>query len=362
MVIEFECRRCGLVVSHKEFEANKFCPNCGTFLQRHSTWNSSGNGEQQNKKQICSDGLGINSLMINPENGKEIALILFEKFNFGDGIFGHNMMPEDFLPCWGSDLTDLEIDRGSYEQLLFITLVVSIDYQRDADQLWEAGRITFEDPETRWLFYPVELAKRSLVEIIYAMKKHSLSKKPNKDAGIWSKVSKSLLDFYGSNPVNLIEKCDFDALNLYQQKFDPKFKKNFPYFSGDKIFPLWIRMLHDNLDFKLKNLSEIPIPVDVHIARATLSTNCLTGQYFGSISTIAPIIDEVWTKTMNLITNNGLKYRLQLDEPLWHLSRYGCRYRKDNYCPKKGKCPVAKFCSNGFVSVSTKGIKVNTIQ
>jgi hypothetical protein len=87
----------------------------------------------------------MNALLINSVKAKEVAVIVYEKFNSDEGIFGHNVMPEDFLPTWGSDLSYSGIDRGSYEHLLFITMVVSIDYQRNADQLWDAGRKTFED-------------------------------------------------------------------------------------------------------------------------------------------------------------------------------------------------------------------------
>lgn len=330
------------------------------FLQirRSPTWIN--DKEQQSKSWNTSKNLGIPSLTINPKQGKEIALTLFEKFNSDDGVFGHNIMPEDFVPRWGSELQDIKIDRGSYEHLLFITMVVSIDYLRDADQLWKAGRKTFENEETRWLFYPKELIKKTLVDVVNAMKRYKLSKKPNKDSKIWSTVSESFFKHYESNPKNLIEASNFDALKLFQNKFDPKFKKKFPYLSGPKIFPLWIRMLHDNLDIELENIDQIPIPVDVHIARATLSTQCLTGRYSGTISQIAPIIDNAWKKVMDSITGNTLKYRLQLDEPLWHLSRYGCKHRNGNYCPKKNKCPIDNLCSKGFVKVSTKGIEVNT--
>lgn len=33
MVVEFECRRCGMVVSFEEYNKSKFCPNCETRLR-----------------------------------------------------------------------------------------------------------------------------------------------------------------------------------------------------------------------------------------------------------------------------------------------------------------------------------------
>lgn len=330
-----------------------FCRDCGIFLKFV-------NQKQEVTKSELSEKLESSQLTINQEIAKEVAIILFNKFNSAEGIFGYNVMPEDALPIWNSDLTNSGIKRGSYEHLMFITMVVSIDYQRNADQLWDAGRKTFENEQTRWLFNPEMVVNKSYDETLESMKIHKLSKKPQKDADIWFRVSKSFLDIYDSNPMNLIKECDYDAFRIYKKKFDPTFKRCFPYFSGDKIFPLWIRMLHDNVGLELRNLNQIPIPVDVHIARATLSTSCLTGKYLGTISSVSSKVDETWKKTMELIEHPKLKYKLQLDEPLWHLSRHGCRLRGDYSCPNKIKCPVSKFCVNGVVNVSTKGVEVNT--
>jgi hypothetical protein len=302
----------------------------------------------------------MGELIINSKEAKDIAVILYEKFNSKEGIFGHNIMPEDFLPCWGSDLSASNIEKGSHEHLMFIALVVSIDYQRDADQLWEAGRRTFEDEGTRWLFFPTELVKRDFNEVVKAMKVHKLSKKPQKDAGIWFRVSRSIFELHGSNPLNIIKECNYDALEVFNKKFDLRFKKQFPYLSGDKIFPLWIRMLHDNAGVELKNLDKIPIPVDVHVARATFTTGCLTGKYKGTISKISPKIDEAWNKAIELVRHPKLTYRLQLDEPLWHLSRYGCTFRDGNFCPKRRACPVREFCAKGLVDISAERVNVNT--
>jgi hypothetical protein len=299
-------------------------------------------------------------LTINLESTKEVAVILYEKFNSNEGIFGHNVMPEDLLPRWGSELSSSGITRGSYEHLMFITLVVSIDYQRNADQLWEAGRRTFEDERTRWLFIPKESINKSFAEIISAMKVYKLAKKPEKDAWIWSTVSKSFFEAYNSDPMNLIKEHDCDALKLFNKKFDPKFKRRFPFLSGNKIFPLWIRMLHDNVGINLKNLDKIPIPVDIHVARASFTIGCLTGKYTGTISDISPKIDEAWKSVLELVNHPKLKYRLQLDEPLWHLSRFGCKFRTGNFCPKKIRCPVNQFCVSGIVQISPTRIKIDT--
>lgn len=129
----------------------------------------------------------MNGLKIDVEKGKKVAVILFDRFNSDEGIFGKNVMPEDLM--WGPDLEGIGVKRDSYEYLMFITMVVSIDYMRDADKLWAAGRRTMEDPETRWLFGPASVKEKPIDEVTPAMKKHKLSQKHGRDARIWKTVS-----------------------------------------------------------------------------------------------------------------------------------------------------------------------------
>ena len=60
----------------------------------------------------------MGNLIVNLKNSQEVAVILYEKFNSDEGIFGHNVMPEDLLPKWGSESTSPHIVRGSYEHLI----------------------------------------------------------------------------------------------------------------------------------------------------------------------------------------------------------------------------------------------------
>jgi hypothetical protein len=299
-------------------------------------------------------------LIGNPDRTKEAAIILYEKFNSNEGIFGNNIMPEDQLPKINTS-SDLTIDRGSYDHRLLITMVVSIDYQRDAGKLWEAGRDTFEDERTRWLFYPSELTKRTQDEIVSAMQVHKLSKKPEQDAEIWAKVSRSFFKYYDADPINLIKKYNHDALSLYNKKLDYFFKKDFPFLSGDKIFPLWIRMMHDNVGIDFKNLDKIPIPIDIHTCRASFNIGVLSGKYLGAIPDVKNSLNRTWEKVIMLIYHPKLTYPLQMDEPLWHLSKYGCTFRNRNNCPVKNDCPVKNYCVNGIVEVSADRVRIETM-
>lgn len=72
----------------------------------------------------------MESLTTNPAKGKQVARGLYESFS-SSGILGSTEMSEDIIPKG--------VKRGSLDGLLFITLTVANDYQRDADALWESS-------------------------------------------------------------------------------------------------------------------------------------------------------------------------------------------------------------------------------
>jgi len=78
--------------------------------------------------------------------------------------------------------------------------------------------------------------------------------------------------------------------------------RKFPYLAGasgnSKILSLWIRMLHDEIDINLKNLEKVPIPIDIHTARATLTTGCLVGEFGG--------LDNIFCRVVSRCLGGGL--------------------------------------------------------
>ena len=82
------------------------------------------------------------TVVVDPARAAAIAGPLSDAFTT-TGILGQVAMPEDPRPAG--------VAVGSLEHILYITLTVTIDYQRDADRFWAASRRTFEDPETRIL-------------------------------------------------------------------------------------------------------------------------------------------------------------------------------------------------------------------
>ncbi len=260
---------------------------------------------------------------MNKNRGIEIAKILLQAYGEA-GIFDKRP-PEEIIPNG--------ISKGSREHLLFITLTVALDYMRPAEKLWEASRKTYEDPKTRYLFYPEEVVKKEQSELKRDMLKYKLALRPNKDLKIWKTLCETLNSEYDNNPIKLIEKFNYDALELY--KYIGAERSKFPNLRGQKILPLWLRMLNQQVEIKLEKIDKIPIPVDTHVRKASVMLGVTRRCNDNNI------IRESWSK----ILEGTEIYPILLDEPLWILSKYGCSNVIDNNCNLKGdKCPEAEYC------------------
>jgi len=298
---------------------------------------------------------------IDDERGKRVAQLLYESFGTA-GILGKTAMPEDALPD--------SVKTGSLEHLLFLTLTVSIDYQRDAPALWESSRKTFEDPETRYLFDPKALNEIPMGKIIEDMQKYNLSKKPRKDASIWRTIGTSIYKKWSGDPRNFIEHCNCDSLIILERLRNEIHVCNgrnfadYPYLRGPKIAPLWLRILRDNAKItQLKNLEKVPIPVDIHVARATLATGVVTGRFKGRLDELFECIREAWFKSVEGLTiESRPRIALDVDEPLWHLSKYGCSYRdkQTGYCPNINRCEAKAFCIRGTIKIGNGLVELET--
>ena len=300
-------------------------------------------------------------LKIDADRGKLLAELLYDAFAT-TGILGNSEMPEDILPAG--------INKGSLEHLLFITLTVSIDYQRDANVMWAVSRKTYEDPEMRYLFDPASLHNTRSKQIEQDMQKYGLSKKFKKDPNIWRTVGVTFLKKYNGNPMNFLEDCGWDSpvilnrlksgTHIYNKKEVP----DFPYLRGNKIGSLWLRMLRDNVGIKkLKKLDRVPIPVDIHVARSTLAVGVVRGTFSGKLDDLFEIVRQAWFESVRgLRVKNRPMIALDVDEPLWHLSKYGCtkRDKKTGECSKIRRCEAKEYCIPGAININSNHIEMRT--
>jgi len=71
------------------------------------------------------------------------------------------------------------------------------------------------------------------------------------------------------DPRNLFARCRWQADKILKTVKDGRHRSgqrevwDFPFLRGEKIGPLWLRMLRDNVGLSLDNMDRIPIPTQV---------------------------------------------------------------------------------------------------
>jgi len=286
-------------------------------------------------------------LELHSERAQEIGTTLMENLQKG-GLFGHKELPDDRIK---------ELKSAEEESLIVLaTLTVSLDYVRNANELWESAVKTFKDPEVNWLFVPEEVSKRKSAETLNALLKHGLAKR-KRDLEIWKTLCKTLYEKYNGKVINLFVEYEYRVDRMFED-FSKNRKEEFPSLSGRKIFPHWIRTLKEKFNLPLKGTENLPIPVDVHVTRATFTTGCITGSYGskGISEAVRRRVIEVWKKGLK---GTGI-LPIEMFRPLWLLSKHGCRYRKDGERPKLSECPVKNLCVEGKVIVTSKKVEIET--
>ncbi|MFW6047376.1 MAG: hypothetical protein ACOCP4_06305 [Candidatus Woesearchaeota archaeon] len=122
-------------------------------------------------------------------------------------------------------------------------------------------------------------------------------------------------------------------------------------------------MLRDNVGIKLNKFEKVPIPVDVHVARATFALGVVRGNIKISLDKIYAKVRKAWFESVSSVKlENKSMAALDIDEPLWHLSRYGCRNRDKNTgeCPIYYNCDLKEFCIRGKIKISNKQVELDT--
>ncbi len=287
-------------------------------------------------------------LVTNIEHARKVIDIILDWYDKKDGIFSGSDLPESEIPNG--------IDIGSYEHIMFLTMTVAIDYQRSASDLWDSARRSWEDKDTRWVFFPKEVIKKTTEELGEALTKYKLCKKIKKDVDIWKSIAQSFAELFDGDPRNLFARFDYDAHQIVTA-MKKQYGKDFPYLAGStgtgKIRSLWIRMLYKEAKIRFKNLEKVPMPIDIHTARATIMTGCLSGTFKDDFSKLTEYAKRAWID----VCNKTEHYPLELDEVLWNLSRLGCtKYRDGSACPVRDQCRLEKYCT---ANIPSSSIQIN---
>lgn len=301
------------------------------------------------------------SIRIDSERGKRVAELLYNSF-FTRGIHGRTDMPGDITPNG--------VVKGSLEHILFITLTVSINYKRDTPSLWDSSVKTFNDPETRYLFDPELLHETPIEKIVEDMQRYNLSQKPEKDADIWRTVGVTFYEKWGGDPRNFFKDCKWDSsliakhLRRDTHLENGEITPDYPYLRSPKIRPLWLKILRDNAGIvELRNMETLPILVDIHVARATLSTGVIRGQFKGTLDELSEDIRNAWFRSVKgLNAKKRPMIAIDMYQPLSQLSMHGCSNREEitGDCLSFNNCEARHLCIKGKIKIDKNFVDLDT--
>jgi len=217
----------------------------------------------------------------------------------------------DSSPFEMNDLPGPKVIReiqGTENKALFLTLTVSINYMKETDGddglwqnawwLWNKWRSVFEPEKAAQ-----ELPDEDMADLF-----GELGWWGKKDWNIWKTICTTLYRDFDGSVLTLLESMDNDAVQLTE--YMDSHGGDFPYLKGEKIRPLWLRLIHEEVR-PLDNIEQIPLPVDTHIISIT---NTLLGTEFSQEEPAdRETVRQIWTAVCR--KNDIVPVRL--DQPLW---------------------------------------------
>jgi hypothetical protein len=278
-------------------------------------------------------------LTTDPSRAGEVGEALYQAFH-GSGLLGDVSVPEHLLPAG--------VERGSPEQLHFITLTVAIAHAGDADALWKAGRQTYADPETRYLYSPRQVVRSGIDKLTADLCRHGLAQRPEQDIGVWQTICVTLARHFDGDVFRLLQQAGFQAPRLLATVQNPRY--HFPCLKEDGVALRWVCMLEQSWQgYHLTGLAALPLQVDLHIAAASVMTGCVRGPFSGPLDELMSAVAQLWAEACR----DGPRYALALGQPLALLSRRGCRNTPTFPCVHRRNCPVRWSCCSTELRVDS---------
>ncbi len=222
---------------------------------------------------------------------------------YKDWLLGNMKMPEDVHPNFAHD----------EERLVYFTLPMALNYQRNSYALREWATKTYDDAMTRRVFAIQQSATATISELQTALWQYKIALQPNKHTATWATIAKTIHENRWS-VTWLLESVDYDFLKL-QQCIQKDYKKWFPYLSWPKIFHYRCYILGEYCSVVLKNKQYIDIAPDTHVIQCSVKLGVITEQESQSLS--REDISQRWRDTLagTWITP------IDMHSPLWFWSR-----------------------------------------
>lgn len=226
---------------------------------------------------------------------------------YKQGKLGGDKMPEDSNPG---------LNKNSCENLIYFTLPMALNYQRNSYSLWQSALLTWQDESCREVFIPNKVVNMPIELLKEKLLKYKVALQPNKQPLIWMKLCETFYGKFNSDIRGLFQICDNNVIKI--KDYILKNKKEFPYLSGTKILNYWLYVITQYTDIKLKNRQAITVAPDTHVIQASLKLGVISKEEFLK-SNVREIVAQRWDEILN-----GTDIQpIDIHTPFWLWSRNG---------------------------------------
>lgn len=223
------------------------------------------------------------------------------------GDLGGERMPEDANP---------HLEKHSDENLLYFTLPMALNYQRNSYSLWESALATWNDTATKDVFCPAKVLKMSEGQLREKLTKHKVAIQPNKQPQIWKTLCSTFQKKFDGSVKMFFEKFDFDVKLI--KTYISQNKRDFPYLSGTKIVNYWLYVMSQQSGFEFKNRKDISVAPDTHVLQASERLGVVTSEELKK-SNARELVSKRWEEILQ-----GSKFEpIDIHTPFWLWSRNG---------------------------------------
>lgn len=240
-------------------------------------------------------------------NTKSDILVKCQKLllAYQKGELGYMKMPEDESPQFSS--TEAEL------RLVYFTLPMALNYQRNSYALWESVKKSYEDTEIQKIFDIAYCANISQEELRSQLLEYKIALQPNKHVQTWHTIAKTIWENWQTME-NMFAFFEYDFLRL-QKALQKDYKKGFPYLSGPKIFHYWSHIIQAYGGVQLSNTQFIEIAPDTHIIQCSVKLGVISMQESTHISR-----EEISARWRSILQASGI-HPIDMHGPLWFWSK-----------------------------------------
>ena len=230
------------------------------------------------------------------------------------------------------------------EVRLFITFIAAMDRMQKAERLWPRGVVLFQaHPE---MFEPAGVLPLSINTIRDRLSSFRVSRFLQEDSDAWKTIARTLAT--ERTPVSgVVESGVGDARDLLRDlRTFAGNRPRFPLLKGEKIGPMWVRMLAAPGGAAIGNIDIIPVQVDVQVRRATRNLGVADPPGKEIDDRITSVIQNAWRDALvsaEIAGPSGIAGTCAaLDPALWTLGTDGCSHCED----VRKRIPVSRACES----------------